>query len=256
MGGSTVRLQGKTAVITGAASGMGRSMVDLFLREGCRIAATDVDREGLDRLGQECEGYEGRLLCMEHDVTVEEQCRRVMEETAAWAGNLSILITNPWWQPFKNVVDTTTEDWRRTMGVTLDGVYYCCKYAVPLMAAGGGGSIVNNGSVRGLGVAANSAAYNAAKAAVSHLTKSIAMDFGPQGIRANCLCPGIIATRPTIESIPSSEHWQRAAEHPMLKRIGTPEEAAYAALFLASDESSYVTAVDLVVDGGLMGQIN
>jgi NAD(P)-dependent dehydrogenase (short-subunit alcohol dehydrogenase family) len=252
-----MRLKGKTAMITGAGSGMGKAMAVLFAQEGANVVACDINGQSVEELVRTIREAGGQASSLVFDVTEEEPCKDAVDEILDCWGSLDVLVTNPWWQPFKPLHETSTVEWEKTLNVTLNGVYYCCKYAVQAMLRNkrGGGSVINNGSVRGFAAASTSAAYMAAKGAVSQLTKSIAMDYGAKGIRANVLCPGIIATPPTVESMSDEKMWQSAAARPMLKRIGTAEEVAYAALFLASDESSYITGTELIVDGGLTGQV-
>ncbi|MEW6048123.1 MAG: SDR family oxidoreductase [Bacillota bacterium] len=244
------RLEGKVAIITGAASGIGEACARLFAREGAAVVVADINAEAGARVTEQVAAVGGVATFVHMDVTKEAECERLVRETVARVGRLDILVTNPWHNPWLAAADTSVEEWRRTLAVTLDGVFFCCKYAVRAFPESGG-AIVNVASVQAISGMPKCAAYMAAKGAVLQLTRSIAIDYGPRGVRANTVCPGIIATPPTMASFVSNAEEEEAASRPLLKRLGQPEEVASACLFLASDEAAYITGACLVVDGGL-----
>ena len=246
-------------MITGAASGMGEAMAILFAKEGASVLACDINEEALEKVVQGIKDSGGKVALSAFDVTDEDKCREAVEMAVERFGSLDILVTNPWWHPFKTVLDISTEEWKKTLDVTLNGVFYCCKYALRAMLEGGkGGSIINNSSVQGSSAAFSASSYMTAKGGVNQLTKSIAMDYGVHKIRANTISPGGIDTQATvlIAELLKDRPPTPGSFNPMLKRAGKPEEVAYAALFLASDEASYITGIDLLVDGGLSGRVS
>ena len=248
MGG---RLEGRTALVTGAGSGIGRATALLLAREGARVVATDIDAGAAEATAA---GAEGDIAALAHDVTSEDDWRRAVALAAGGPGGLSVLVNNAGIAPKATIEQETLEGWRRVHDVCLDSVYRGCHAALPAMAAGGGGSIVNISSVAALRGVAVYAAYCSAKAGVHLLTKAIALHCGRRGynIRANSVHPGPIDT-PILD--PDRERFgERAiearAEAIPLGRIGRPEEVAECVLFLASDASSFVNGTELVVDGG------
>ena len=245
MGG---RLEGRTALVTGAGSGIGRATALLLAREGAHVVATDIDAGAA---AETAAGAAGSMAALAHDVTDAGDWERAV---AAAGGGLSVLVNNAGIAPKATIEQETPEGWRRVHEVCLDSVYLGCHAALPAMAAGGGGSIVNISSVAALRGVAVYAAYCSAKAGVHMLTKAVALHCGRRGykIRANSVHPGPIDT-PILD--PDRERFgQRAidarAEAIPLGRIGRPEEVAHCVLFLASDESSFVNGTELVVDGG------
>jgi NAD(P)-dependent dehydrogenase (short-subunit alcohol dehydrogenase family) len=251
-----VRLAGKVALITGAAQGIGKGTALLFAREGAKVAVVDVDAERGRETVAEIEAAGGEALFLERDVADEKQIQAMVAETVARFGRLDVLFNNAYWTKWGNVVELDSADWDRSLNVMLKAVYLGCKYAIPRMIEGGGGSIISTSSVHGLLAAANSAAYEAAKAGVINLTREVAVSFGHQGIRANAICPGWIITEKGEEHVRQNPAGleQAKAMYPV-GRPGRPIDIAYAALFLASDESSFVTGHALVVDGGLTCQL-
>ena len=253
MDGRPGRLAGKTALITGAASGIGRAAVALFHAEGARVVATDRNEAGLA-------GLEGADLVLAQDVTDEARWREVVDAVVAAFGRLDILVNSAGIALKGNIETATLDDFRRTAAVNVEGTFMGCREAIRVMKGTGGGSIVNLSSVAGIIGDAQSAAYCASTGAVLLLTKSAALHCGRAGynIRLNSVHPSFADTPMVQELIASSKNPERVREGLMraapLGRMGRAEEVANAILYLASDESSFTTGVELPVDGGLTAQ--
>jgi NAD(P)-dependent dehydrogenase (short-subunit alcohol dehydrogenase family) len=251
-----MRLANKVALITGAAQGIGKGTALLFAREGAKLAVVDIDApRGEETVGQiRADG--GEALFLHRDVGDEAQIKLMVAETLERYGRLDVLYNNAYQNRSGNVVDLDSADWDRSLDVMLKAVYLGCKYAIPEMVRNGGGSIISTSSVHGLVAAANSAVYEAAKAGVINLMREVAVSFGHKGIRANAICPGWIITEKGEEGLRGNPaRLERAARMYPVGRAGRPIDIAYAALYLASDESSFVTGHALVVDGGLTCQL-
>jgi NAD(P)-dependent dehydrogenase (short-subunit alcohol dehydrogenase family) len=249
-----MKLQGKVAVVTGGASGIGRATALLFARESASVVVVDINEKAGRAVAEEIQSSGGSAIFVKCDVTNSDDCRMVIEKTLERFGRLDILFNNAGIIRRASVVDTTEEEWDRVMAVNVKSVFLCSKYAIPVMAEAGGGVIVNTASGWGLVGGKNAASYCASKAAVVNLTKAMAIDHGPQNIRVNAVCPGDTATdmlRGEARQLGASEEefFKESADRP-LGRVGKPEEIAEAVLFLASDASSFVTGTTLVVDGG------
>lgn len=248
------RLAGKAALITGAASGIGRAAVALFHAEGAKVAATDRNEAGLA-------GLEGIAdLILTQDVTDEARWREVVDAVVAAFGKLDILVNSAGIALKGNIETATLAEFRQTEAVNVEGTFLGCREAIRVMKGKGGGSIVNLSSVAGVIGDAQSAAYCASKGAVRLLTKSAALYCGRSGynIRLNSVHPSFADTPMVQELIMSSKNPERVREGLMraapLGRMGRPEEVANAILYLASDESSFTTGIELMVDGGLTAQ--
>jgi NAD(P)-dependent dehydrogenase (short-subunit alcohol dehydrogenase family) len=253
-GGARGVLAGRVALITGAASGIGRATAMLFAREGAAVAAVDLDGSGAAAVARAIEAQGGRALAVSADVTRETDCRVAIESTVAAFGGLQVLFNNAGIIRRATILETGEEDWDRLMAVNVKGIFLMSRIAVPLMARSGGGAIINTASGWGLSAGPRAAAYCASKGAVVQLTKAMAIDHGEAGIRVNCICPGDTDTPMLLEEArqlgaPSDRFLSEAAWRP-LRRLGRPEEIAEAALYLASDAASFVTGTALVVDGG------
>jgi NAD(P)-dependent dehydrogenase (short-subunit alcohol dehydrogenase family) len=247
-------LDGKRALITGAASGIGRATSILFAEEGAAVAVVDIDPEKGPEVAREIETRGGRAIFVQTDVTLARECRHAVEKTVETFGGLDIVFNNAGIIDRRSVVDLEEADWDRVMDVNAKSIYLMSKYAIPAMKTGGGGSIINTGSGWGLVGGPEAAVYCASKGAVVQLTKAMAIDHGPERIRVNCLCPGDTDTsmlRDEARQLGREEDdFRKEAAARPLGRIGTPEDVAHAALFFAGDQSIYVTGSTLVVDGG------
>jgi NAD(P)-dependent dehydrogenase (short-subunit alcohol dehydrogenase family) len=247
-------LAGKRALITGGASGIGRATALLFAREGAAVAVADLDEAGGQAVVREMAATGGRALFVSCDVTQEAHCQRAVQLAVQEFGGLDILFNNAGIIRRTTVLDIRAEEWDRVMAVNVKAIFLMSKCAIPVMAAAGGGVIVNTASGWGLAGGRNAVSYCASKGAVVNMTRAMALDHGEQNIRVNCVCPGDTDT-PMLRSearqlgTPEAEFLAESADRP-LRRIGTPEEIAQAVLYLASDASSFVTGTALVVDGG------
>jgi NAD(P)-dependent dehydrogenase (short-subunit alcohol dehydrogenase family) len=247
------RLAGKVAIITGSASGIGRASARLFAREGAKVVVVTDKRVAL---GQETvqmiEAAGGAATFVQADVGVGADIQRMVQYAVDTYGRLDVLVNNAATARPGPVVDLSEEDWDRTQDVCLKQVFLGSKYAIPEMLKTGGGSIVNISSVNGIITNPHFAAYSAAKAGMLGLTRSIALDYGLQGIRCNVICPGYIANERGAQRLEEDpqEKWAMTQMQPV-GRFGVPEDVAYMALYLASDESGYVTGATFVIDGGL-----
>ena len=247
------RVDGKVALVTGGASGIGRACARLLVAEGARVAITDIDAAGGRAVANEI-GEDGFFI--EHDVTDETAWQAAVEQTVAVFDGLQIVVQSAGIAMNASVVDTSLEDWRRIHAVDLDGVFLGCKTAIPAMAESGGGSIVNISSVSGIIAGHNLAAYNSAKAGVRLLSKSVALHCARRAtnIRCNSVHPTFIDTpmlSPILEHVGGDAGRDKLARQVPLGRIGEADDVAYAVLYLASDESTFVTGAELVVDGGI-----
>ncbi len=253
-----MRLAKKVAIITGAATGIGRAAALLFAREGARVVVADVDDEGGRETVALIEEAGGEALYVRVDVTRPADVERMVRTAVETYGRLDVLFNNAAVNLAATVTETSEEAWDRIMAVNVKGVFLGCKYAIPAMAAGGGGVIVNTASAAAIVGLKGLAAYTASKGAVLQLTRNVALDYADQKIRANALCPGVTATAMTlsvIEKSPNPEAMrQRMDAGRPLGRMADPEEIARAALFLASEESSFMTGVPLIVDGGFTAE--
>jgi NAD(P)-dependent dehydrogenase (short-subunit alcohol dehydrogenase family) len=248
------RLDGKVALITGAGNGMGRVASELFAREGARIVVADWSEEGGNETVAAVEAAGGEAAFCRVDVAKAEQVERLVAFTMERFGALNVLYNNAGIFPADDggVTETPEPTWDRVMDINLKGVWLGCKYGVPAMLESGGGSIVNVASfVALMGAATAQIAYTASKGGVLAMTREIAVEYGRRNIRANSLCPGPIATPMLEELMSDPARKARRIVHIPMGRLGQAEELAKAALFLASDESSFMTGSQLVVDGGI-----
>jgi NAD(P)-dependent dehydrogenase (short-subunit alcohol dehydrogenase family) len=220
------------------------------------VVICDVDEQAGEATAEEIRRDGGECLFVAADVAREEDLRRLVATTVERYQALDVLMNNAYWDKAGSVVELEPDDWDRALNVMLRAVYLGCKLAIPHMVRQGRGSIINIASVHGLLVAPRRASYEAAKAGVIHLSRQVAVDFGPQGVRCNAICPGWIITERMEEWIRSNP--AVATEGPQaypVRRGGRPSDIGYAALYLASDEASFVTGHALVVDGGLTAQL-
>ena len=246
-----MRLEGKVAIITGAASGIGRATAIRFAQEGARVLGADVNKDGLEVTVATIRDAGGIAEAVPCDVSVEDDVRRLVQTALDLDGRLDVMVNNAGiGNPPLPLGEMPLEEWERTLATNLRGVFLGCKHAAPVMARQGGGSIVNTASVAGVLGARLMGPYNAAKGGVVTLTKNVAVDYGESGVRCNCVCPGLIDT-PLAQPIKEWGLWEQVVQRHTLRRAGRPEEVAAAILFLASDDASFITGTALFVDGGL-----
>lgn len=252
------RLAGKTALITGAGLGLGRASAELMAREGAHLIATDIGADDLDETARRIRAAGGSVETHLLDVRSEEDWARVSAAVAAAHGGLDVLVNNAGIAPIGTIESCDMAQWRACMAVNADGVFLGCKAAVALMKRRGAGSIVNLSSIDGIIGEADLAAYCASKGAVRTLTRAVAVHCAEQGygIRCNSVHPGYIWTPQTENYLAGlgrleDERAKRLARHPV-GRLGKPEDIAFMVLYLASDESTFVTGAEMVVDGGYL----
>jgi 3-oxoacyl-[acyl-carrier protein] reductase len=252
------RLRGKTAIVTGADSGIGRATARLFAHEGAKIVCFDVRESGSPRVDRLIQREGGEAIFSEGDVTSPTDCERMVATALSTFGRLDILFNNAGVGVRKKIHEHTEQEWDFVVNVNLKGVFNGVRAALPHFLAEGRGNIVNTASSHGILAVEEYPAYCATKAAIVNLTRQLAIDYGP-AVRVNCVCPGPIET-PRFRGFPpqarypegmtDAERATMARSVRALQRMGQPEEVAYAVLFLVSDESSFVTGHALVVDGG------
>jgi 2-keto-3-deoxy-L-fuconate dehydrogenase len=252
------RLDKKIALVTGAGSGIGQEIATLFAEQGATVLVADIRFDAAEAVAMEILAQEGNAEALRLDVTDEKQVQNVFAQVGQKYGRLDILVNNAGIGHVGNILETSLEDWERVMAVNARGVFLCSKYAVTQMLAQKpqGGVLVNIASVAGMIAVDRRFSYGASKGAVISITRSIAMDFVGQGIRANAICPGTVHT-PFVEGFlernfadRKDEERQRLHARQPVGRMGRPDEIAHAALYLASDEASFVTGSALVIDGG------
>jgi NAD(P)-dependent dehydrogenase (short-subunit alcohol dehydrogenase family) len=247
-------LAGRRALITGAASGIGRATALLFAHEGAAVAVADLEESGGHSTVDAIVGNGGQAIFVHCNVAQASDCQRAVQKAVEAFGGLDILFNNAGIIRRATVLDTTEEEWDHVMAVNVKAIFMLSKYAVPHLTQAGGGVIINTASGWGLVGGRRAVSYCASKGAVVNMTRAMALDHGAQNIRVNCICPGDTDT-PMLRveaqqlQVPDEDFLAAAADRP-LRRIGRPEDIAQAALYLASDASSFVTGTTLVVDGG------
>ena len=252
------RVDGKAAIVTGAASnpGLGYATALTLAREGAKVMVTDVDEAGAQACAAAIRDAGGSAEAMLQDVTDENRWKEVVERTVASFGKLDVLVNNAGIAVLMPIAEMTLADWNRQIEVNLTSVFLGCKYAMPAMQAAGGGSLINLSSVAGMVGIASCVAYGAAKGGVRIMSKSVAVEGAKDNIRCNSVHPGVIWTnmqaQATGQSDPSGVNV--APERVPLGRIGYPEDIANCVLYLASDESNYVTGAEFTVDAGMTAQ--
>ena len=254
-----MRLRDKVAVVTGGASGIGRAICKLFSSEGARVVIADINSEGGLETSDLIEANGGNALFVKTDVSQENQVKNLVNAAVDTFGGVDVLVNDAAAFVFGEIQDVTADDWAKVLGVNVLGTAHTVKNCLPSMKERGGGSIVNIASMSSLVAQPAFVPYNTSKGALLQLTRCLAMDLAKYSIRVNCICPGAIhtpATEKHIEFVKAdrNEFLNEAAEASFLKRLGTPDEIAYGALFLASEESSFVTGTPLVIDGGYTAQ--
>ncbi|WP_435920887.1 SDR family NAD(P)-dependent oxidoreductase [Paenibacillus sp. DYY-L-2] len=245
-----MRLANKVAIITGAAGGMGKADALLFAKEGAKVAVTDMQEEKVKEVASEIVAAGGEAISFKHNVASEEDWIRVVNETVAKYGKIDILVNNAGVSNATPFLELTVADWEKTMSINVTSIFLGQKYVIPHMIEAGGGSIVNISSIAGLTGGSGTGPYTASKGAVRMLTKATAVDYAKHNIRANSVHPGFIETPMTVDMFKDENMRQWFQSQTPLPRLGKAEDIANGVLFLASDESSYITGVELPIDGG------
>ena len=249
------RLDGKVALISGGARGQGAAEANLFAREGAKVVFGDVLDDQGKQVEAEIHEVGGEALYIPLDVTREADWVSAVETAVSRYGKLDILVNNAGITIRKTIEDTTKEDWDRIMAINAKGVFLGTKQAIPAMRQSGGGSIVNISSTAGLvGGPYSGASYSATKGAVRLFTKSTAIQYAKEGIRCNSVHPGLLETPMTEDILADAAHREERTQRIPLGKIGTAEDIAYGVLYLASDEASFITGSELVIDGGATAQ--
>ena len=249
-----MRLKDKVALITGAGSGIGREMSLLFAREGARVVVVDINREDGSRVAEEIASTGGKVRFVRADVSRADDTKAMIDHAEQEFDRLDILVNNAGIMHSADGDSVSTDEavWDLTMNVNLKGVFLGCKYGIPALRRSGGGSIINTASfVARVGAATPQVAYTASKGGVLAMTRELAVIHAREGIRVNALCPGPLQTELLMKFLDTEEKKQRRLVHVPMGRFGQAAEMAQAALFLASEASSYVTGSEFLVDGGI-----
>ncbi|TDV56432.1 SDR family NAD(P)-dependent oxidoreductase [Actinophytocola oryzae] len=248
---TATRFVDASVIVTGAASGIGRRTAVRFAEEGAKVTVADINEAGAKATVEEIEGTGGTARVAVTDVTDKDDIAAMVAGAVEAYGRLDVLHNNAYWAPInRTVTDTSDDEWHRTIAATLGSVFYGCKFGIEAMLRNGGGTIVNTASTAGLVASPSFAAYMAAKGGVIALTRSVAFDYGKQGIRCNAVAPGLTKTAATVPVFADPDRLNFLTTKLLLDRAGEPVDIANAVLFLASDESGFMTGQTMVVDGG------
>lgn len=251
------RVEGKVAIVTGAASGLGLASSKKLIQEGARVILTDINQQALDDVKEHFKEFSETQFSTEYlDVTSEEFWQEVIEKVELEYGKINILVNSAGISLGSDIVSTDFEVWKKVHQVNLDSVFLGCKYITPRLAAHGPGSIINLSSISGIVAGWNTAAYNSSKAGVRLLTKSVALYCAKKGydVRCNSIHPAFVNTPildPIKQAFGDDEAVRKLARQIPMNKIGDTEDVAYAVLYLASDESKFMTGAEIVLDGGL-----
>ncbi|MED5019131.1 glucose 1-dehydrogenase [Paenibacillus chibensis] len=245
------RVSGKVAIVTGAAGGMGKADAILLAQEGAKVVVTDIQEDKVNEVVAEINNNGGEAMGFRHNVTSEEEWQHIVDETVKKWGKIDVLVNNAGISLAKALIDTTAQDWDKVMSINLTGGFFGLKHVIPVMQKNGGGSIINISSIAGLTGSNGAGPYTASKGAVRMLTKAVAIDYGKDNIRCNSIHPGYIETPMTKDLLADENMTKWFMSNTPLPRLGKPENIAQGVLFLASDESSFITGAELAIDGGV-----
>jgi NAD(P)-dependent dehydrogenase (short-subunit alcohol dehydrogenase family) len=248
-----MKLQGKVGIVTGAGTGIGKACAVRFAQEGAKVVVAGLELSPLQQVVEEIHAAGGEAHAIQADVGVVEDTKRIVSEAVAQFKSLHVLVNNAATVDLsRKVEDLSVEDWDRCLNASLRSVFLMSKWSAPHIRDSGGGAIVNLGSVGAIMSWAEGAAYCAAKGGVLALSKVLAIEFGPWNIRVNALSPGAVMTPNLERAIKHFDHYDKLCAKSIFNRVGRPDEIADAVLFLASDSASYITATNLIVDGGYL----
>lgn len=253
-----MRLKNKVAIVTGAGSGIGQATAVLFAEEGARVVVADIDSAGGEKTISAIKEQGGQAIFVQTDISKDDEAKKIADEAVGAFGQINILVNDAAVFVLKGL-EATVEDWQRSLGVNVIGAALCTKYAVEHMKKAGGGAVVLLGSISSFIAQPNFITYSATKGALLQMTRNMAMDLAPFNIRVNCVCPGATLTPASYRHMAQTgmtlEQFEaEVGGASLLKRVADPREIAYAILFLASDEASFVTGTHLMVDGGYTAQ--
>ena len=250
-----MRLEDKVAVITGGSAGIGRAICELFSEQGAKIVVADIDQIGGEETVKTICQSGGDAIFVPTDVSKESQVERLMKQVVSVFGKIDVLVNDAAQFVFGKIENVTDDDWDRVFGTNVRGAAYTVKHSLPNMKKMGGGAIVNVASISSFVAQSEFVPYNTSKGALLQLTRCLALDLAKYNVRVNCVCPGAILTQATDQhrkfiGAEENEFLAAAASSSFMNRVGDPREVAYAVLFLASDEASFITGTPLFVDGG------